>query len=164
MTYYEQKAKLAYELYQKGLPFQKVYAAVQKGDKFLVLKIPDKKFKYSLSGGGIDAGEDVETAIKRELMEEMNANVKFEKELGVIHYVHTWRYQGKEFDVNYDAHIVLVKFLSFAEKRKMGLDGEFDDKQVEIVEVSKDEMLKNVAEFASFGVKLDKEDSKPKRL
>ena len=155
MTYYEQKAKLAYELYQKGLPFQKVYAAVQKGDKFFVLKIQDKKFKYSLSGGGIDEGEDVETAIKRELMEEMNAHVEFVKELDVIHYVHTWRYEGKEFDVDYDAHIVLVKFLSFAKKRKLGLDGEFDNKNVEIVEISKEEMLKNVAEFVDFGVKLD---------
>ena len=155
MTYYEQKAKLAYDLYQKGLPFEKTYAVVQKGDKFLVLKIADKKFKYSLSGGGIDAGEDVETAIKRELLEEMNIFVQFEKELGVIHYVHTWRFEGKEFDVNYEAHIVLVKFLSYAPKKNLGLEGEFDGKNVEIVEISKEEMLKNVAEFVDFGVKLD---------
>ena len=153
MTYYEQKAKLAYGLYQKGLPFQKVYAVVQKGDRFLVLKIAGKKFEYALSGGGIDEGEDVETAIKRELLEEMNAKVEFVKELGVIHYVRTWTYQGKEFDVNYEAHIVLTKFLAFAERKKMGLEGEFDGKDVEIVEVSKKEMLENVAEFVSFGVK-----------
>ena len=155
MTYYEQKAKLAYELYQKGLPFQKVYAVVQKGNKFLVLTVPDKRYKYSLSGGGIDEGEDVVTAIKRELLEEMNVHVEFVRELDTIHYVHTWRYQGKEFDVGYEAHIVLVKFLSYDEKRKMGLDGEFDGKNVEIAEISKDEMLKNVAEFVDFGVKLD---------
>ncbi len=37
-NYYNNKAKRMYNLYINNLPCKKVYAAVKKGDKFVVLK------------------------------------------------------------------------------------------------------------------------------
>lgn len=155
MSYYEQKAKLAYELYLKGLPFKKVYAAVQKGDKYVVLKHETGKYKYSISGGGVDAGEDNITAIKREILEELNINIKIVKSLGVIKYFKTWHYDGKDFDVDYEAEIFLTEFVSYGDNANFGIEGEFDGKKISICEISKEEMLSTVAEFVTFGIKLD---------
>ncbi len=152
--YYEQKAEYAWKLFCENKPFLKVYSIVQKDDKFLVLENSNKKnFKYSLAGGGVEEGEDIETATKREILEELNVRVKFIKELDVIHYVHTWHYKGKSFDVNYEAHIVLSEVISTDLSKKIfGLPGEFD-KEIKVLEISKEEMLKNVAEFVTFKVK-----------
>jgi len=158
MNYQEQKAKRAYELYLQGLPFKKVYAAVEKDGKYLVLKnAPDRKFKYQISGGGVDDGEDNETAIKRELREELNVNVEIVKSLGVLQYVRTWKYQDKVFDIDYESEIFLTKFLSYSHEHKFGLDGEFIPSigVVGVAEISKEEMLKGVYEFADGGIKLD---------
>ena len=55
-----------------------MYGVVEKGDKFVVLKgRPNDKYKYSLSGGGIEEDEDFKTAIEREVLEEMNIKVEF---------------------------------------------------------------------------------------
>ncbi|MDE6583204.1 MAG: NUDIX domain-containing protein [Clostridia bacterium] len=155
MNYYEQKAKIAYELYLKGLPFKKVYATVQKGDKFVVLKHEEGKYKYSLSGGGVDPGEDNVTAIKREILEELNINIKVVKSLGIAKYVRTWHYNGKHFDVDYEAEIFHTKFASYGENKNFGLEGEFTTKKISIDEISKEEMLANVAEFVTFGIKFE---------
>lgn len=155
MDYNKQKAKLAYELYLKGLPFKKVYAVVQKGDKFVVLKHETGKYKYSLSGGGVDAGEDNITAIKREIIEELNINIKIVKSLGIAKYVRTWHYNGQDFDVDYEAEIFHTEFVSYGKNKDFGLEGEFDAKKISIDEISKDEMLANVAEFVSLGIKFE---------
>ena len=154
MNYYDSKAKIAYEKFQKGLPFEKVYAAVQKGDKFIVLKNNKGKYKYSLSGGGVDDGETAEQAIKRELMEELNIKVNINKNLGVCKYIRTWRYLDKEFDIDYVSHIFLTEFVSYGDYNKFGLDGEFDGKDMSIVEISKEEMIENVFEFKDGGIEL----------
>lgn len=148
------KEKHAYELYLANKPFVKVYSVVQKGDKFLVLKNdPEKaRYKYSLAGGGVEANEDIPTATLREISEELNVNVKFVRELDVVHYFKTWHYQGKSFDVEYEAHIVLSQYLSDTNKHKVGLKGEFEY-DVSVAEISKQEMLDTVAEFTKFGVK-----------
>ena len=76
-SYYNNKAKKMYNLYINNLPCKKVYAAVKKGDKFVVLKDEkNPKWKYQLSGGGVEDGEDNVSAIKREIYEELNMNVK----------------------------------------------------------------------------------------
>lgn len=152
--YYEAKAKIAYELYCENKPFVKVYSIVQNGDKFFVLKNSKEtaKYKYDLAGGGVDPGEDIETATKREVLEELNIVVKFVRDVDVLHYVRTWRYQGKEFDVNYEAHVVLSEYVSQNPNKKIGLKGEFDN-NISVAEISKKEMLENVAEFVSFNVK-----------
>lgn len=156
-NYYNNKAKRMYELFLNNLPCKKVYAAVKKGDKFVVLK-DDKnpKWKYQIAGGGVEDGEDNITAIKREIKEELNLNVKVIKSLGVVNYVTTWTYENKTFDVNYQAEIFLTEFLSYANNTGFGVEGEFDGSVgvSGVVEVSKQEMLENVAEFKKDGIKL----------
>ena len=154
MSYYTNKAKLAYELHSKGLPFRKTYAVVEKDGKFLVLTATKGKHKYMLAGGTIDNGEDVNTAVIREVMEELNVNVEVVKHLGTIKYQSNWNYEGNSFVMENVAEIMYTKFVGFSNNDKLGLDGEFDsDTQVALV--SKEEMLNNVAEFVTFGVKLD---------
>lgn len=154
MTYAEKKAKYAWELYQKGLPFKKVYAAVEKGDKYVVLAHENSKYKYSLSGGGVDEDEDNITAIKREIMEELNMNVEVVRSLGTITYPSTRKYNDKTFELPCVAEIFYTKFVSYGSNQKIGLDGEFD-KKVAVAEITKEMMVSEVAEFTSLGIKLD---------
>jgi len=151
--YYNKKAKLAYELYTMGKPFRKVYAAVKKDEKYLVLKNDKGNYKYSLAGGGIDPSEDSVTAIKREILEELNVNVKVVKSLGMMHYVNTWSYEGQNFDVQYEVEIFLAEFKSFAHGKGFGLEGEFDE-NFSVAEISKEEMLSSVYEFTKGGIEL----------
>lgn len=152
-NYNLKKAKYVYGLYQAGLPFKKVYAVVQKDKKFAVLELaPGKKYKYTLSGGGVDDGEDNITAIKREVLEELNMNIEIIKSLGVFNYFRTWLYEGKSFDVKYIAEVFLTKFVSYADNKDFGLSGEFFNKVKGVKLVSKKEMLENVARFEHFKI------------
>lgn len=140
---------------KRGCLLEKIYAAVKKGDKYIVWKSkPCSTWKYQISGGGVDEGEDNVTAIKRELIEELNVNVNIIKSLGVIKYIKTWRYEGKEFDVDYEAEIFLTEFVSYSNNNQFGIEGEFAGKEMEIVEISESEMLENVSEFKKFGLTL----------
>lgn len=151
MDYYNQKAKKMYELYLKGQPSRKVYAAVRKDNEFVVVKNAEgKKWKYQLAGGGVEDEETNEGAIKREIVEELNINADIVKSLGVVNYKTTWTYEGKEFSINNEAEVFLLEFVSFANNNKFGLDGEFSEKDVKgIALISKEEMCSNVYEFAS---------------
>lgn len=155
MDYYEQKAKFAYEKFQRGEPFEKVYAVVQKGDKFVVLKNSKGRYEYSLSGGGVEDGESNVEAVKREVLEELNIKVEVKKSLGFCRYVRTWRYQGKEFDMDYVAEIFLTDFLAYGENKMFGVEGEFDEKEMSIAEISREEMIENVFEFKNGGIKFE---------
>ena len=153
--YFEKKARHAYTCYKENKPRQKVYAVVEKEDKFVVLKGREgAKYKYNLSGGGVEKGEDIITAIKREVLEELNIECEFVKTLGVICDKSKWEYKGKSFWVDDRMEIVYVKFLKYAKNSSYGIKGEFESQDI-IAEVTKQEMLDNVAEFAKYGVKLD---------
>ncbi len=154
MSYYTNKAKLAYELHMQGLPFRKTYGVVEKDGKFLVLTTTKGNYKYMLAGGTIDHGEDINTAIIREVKEELNVNVEVVKSLGTIEYQSNWNYEGKSFVMNNVAEIMYTKFVSYGENTSLGLDGEFDN-STQVALVSKEEMLNNVSEFVKFGIKLD---------
>ncbi len=153
--YYRQKAMHVKELLEKGLPFVKVYAPVRVGDKFMVLqKATDKGIRYSLSGGGVDDGETLEEAIYRELLEELNVEVEVIKELGVYDKLYkTWELDGEKFDIQYEIHVFDTKLKRKLEG-KFGLEGEFSDKNMKIVEIDKKTMVENVAEFKDFKIKI----------
>ena len=153
-TYYDSKAKKMFELYKQNLPCKKVYGVVEKDNQYMVLYLPNKKYKYQLSGGGVEENETNSQALERELLEELNVNVEIIKSLGNISYVRTWEYEGKSFDVNYQTEIFYTKFVSFAKNKKMGIQGEFDN-SIKMMEISKQEMLDNVAEFALYKLKLN---------
>lgn len=153
-SYFEQKSKHAYTCYKKGIPRKKVYAVVEKGDKFVVLKSrAGDIYKFSLSGGGIEKGEDSITAIKREILEELNIEAEFVRRLGKIAEKSKWNYKGKEFWVDDDIEIVYTKFIKFGNNNQFGIDGEFATQDV-VVEVTKEEMFANVYEFVKAGIKL----------
>ena len=156
MTYQEKKAKYAYGLYLKGEPFRKVYAAVEKDGKFLVLKdqSPERLWPYSLSGGGVDEGESNEQAIKRELLEELNAHVEIVKSLGTFNYMSKRKYKDFEFDLECVAEIFYTRFLSYGSHKDFGLDGEFDNRTA-VAEISKQELLEGCYEFATKSVSCD---------
>ena len=147
MGYNEQKAKKMYELYVQGKACRKVYAAVEKDGKFIVLKNPaDRKYKYSIAGGTVENNEDNIVAIKREILEELNINAEVVKSLGFLNWKQTWVFEGKEFQMPYQVEIFLTKFISYSNNNTLGLEGEFS-KEVTVEEVSKEEMVQNVYEF-----------------
>lgn len=153
MSYFEEKKKHAYMCYKNGVPRKKVYAVVEKEDKYVVIKTSHGKYKYMLAGGGIEEGENEASAIKRECIEELNMKVSFIKELGIIRDTSSWEYNGEKFVVEDLMHIVLVKYESYSNSTTMGVEGEFDKDDI-VVEIDKKEMLENVAEFKKYGIKL----------
>ena len=157
-AYNEAKAKYAHELFQKNLPFKKVYGVVEKNGKYVVLKLKQGSiYKYFLSGGGVDEGEDNVTAVKREMVEELNMNVEVVKSLGTCECFRTWTYKGKSVDVRYETEIFLTKFVSYSSNKDFGLEGEFSQSRVTgIVEVTKDEMINNVEYFVAHEIKFEK--------
>jgi len=59
-------------------------AIVFDADGNVALLHATKKFYHKLPGGGIEQGEDIETALRRELMEEIGCSVKNLRELGSV--------------------------------------------------------------------------------
>ena len=149
--YYNEKAKYAYKLFCEHKPFVKVYGVVEKDGKYIV-HYDKKKDKYMISGGGVEENEDLVTALKREIDEELNIKIDVVKQLDVIHLQKTWRLDGKEFDVDYEVHVFYSKYVAPSDRKEVGLYGEFDD-NVCIKEISKQQLLEKVDEFCRFGVK-----------
>lgn len=154
-SYYRKKAEYAKKLYDKGLPFVKVYATVREGEDFIVLKREKEgKISYQLAGGGVDEKEDLTTAVKRELLEELNAVVEVVSELGVYNdLVVPYELDGEKFSVRYEIHVFDTKLIRF-KRGRLGLKGEFD-KRTDIARIDKNTLLNTVAEFCEFNIKLD---------
>jgi ADP-ribose pyrophosphatase YjhB (NUDIX family) len=71
-----------------------VKALIVRDGKILLMKECEKRSgKWELPGGGLDFGEDVHTALAREVMEEMGVRVTMMAESPL--YVWTWRYEQK---------------------------------------------------------------------
>ena len=154
-SYFSKKVKHAYKCFKKGKPRKKVYAAVEKGDMFVVLNgRKGASYKYNLAGGSIEKRETAQKAIVRECLEELNMNVEFVKSLGVIQDKSKWNYKGEEFWVDDQMEIVLVKFISYGKNKSFGITGEFTEED-KPVEIAKEEMLNNVYEFTKGGIILD---------
>jgi len=153
MDYFKEKELHAYNCYKAGVPRKKVYAVVEKDDKFVVLHKERSKYKYSLAGGGIEDGEDIETAIKREALEELNMQVEVVKTLGVIKDKSKWNYEGFDFLVDDEKTILYTKYVAEGNNTTFGVTGEFGS-QDGVFEISKEEMLSTVAEFVKYGLKL----------
>lgn len=160
MGYYQNKALRAKELCEKGLPWVKVYAVVRDNDEFIVLtKEKDGKIEYMLAGGGVDKGESLEKAIKREVKEELNMKIEVLGELGVYDKLYVpWTYNDVTYNVQYEIHVLDTKVLKI-KKGRLGLKGEFD-KNTNIARIDEKTLLNNVVEFNSFGIKLNNNQTK----
>ncbi len=157
--FYREKALRVKELYNKGLPFVKVYAPVRDGNKFIVLeKHRNGKTTYDISGGGVEEGETLEEAIKRELMEELNIEVDVIKELGVYDkFYHPWELDGEIYNIQYEIHVfdTKIKNEQNTDMHVVGLQGEFDNDTVKIARIDKKTLLSEVTEFKDFGINID---------
>ncbi|MDR2933715.1 MAG: NUDIX domain-containing protein [Rickettsiales bacterium] len=85
-------------------------AVIRKGDKILGGKGIDasaNKIFYRLIGGGIEFGETSDVALKREFMEEMNAEIIIKKFLGVGESIFVYEGQsGHQLVFFYEAEFV----------------------------------------------------------
>ncbi len=61
-------------------------AIVQNSDGLYAVMYAEKFGLYSLPGGGVEAGEDVLTALRREILEETGCICDAVEELGIIVY------------------------------------------------------------------------------
>ena len=86
------------------------------------------------SGGGVEKGESLEMAIKRELKEELGAEVEILREIGIVsdYYNHVHRH-----NIN---HYFLCKVRSFGEKNLMPY--EIRDFHMETLKLSYEEAIK----------------------
>ena len=86
------------------------------------------------SGGGVEKGEDLETAIQRELKEELGAEVEILQEIGIVsdYYNHVHRH-----NIN---HYFLCKVRSFWEKNLIPY--EIRDFRMETLKLSYEEAIK----------------------
>jgi len=57
--------------------------ALNNDNKIPLLYVSKNEY-HKLPGGGIEENEDIETALKREMLEEVGANIEILKEIGVI--------------------------------------------------------------------------------
>lgn len=154
MSYFEEKVKRLYKLHKQNKAIQKAYAVVEKDGKYICLTCDKGKYKYCIAGGSIEDGEKAEDAVAREILEELNINARVIKSLGSFEYFSSWEYKGKKFDIKNHAEIFLTTFVSYGDNTKLGLEGEFSQ-STKNIEISKEEMLANVAEFVTYGIKLD---------
>lgn len=67
-----------------------VAAIIKKEDKILIAERGYGEFKgmYEFPGGKVEPGEDKEEALKREILEEMNANIVVDNFFYHVHYVY----------------------------------------------------------------------------
>lgn len=77
-------------------------AVVFDKDKNIALLNVTKKNYHKLAGGGMEEGEDVEMALRREILEELGCNIENIRELGII----------EEFRSKFAIHQVSYCFLA----------------------------------------------------
>ena len=133
--YLEEKIRLAHYYSEHNRFFRKVRGIVIKGDKVLLLSLgKSDRSKYSLPGGGIDEGENLKQAVKREVFEETGAKVKPIKLINKTFYTIPMTYNGKKFFSRRVEFFYICKFLEYKHVDHLGIEGEFDDK-VKVVEL-----------------------------
>ena len=115
---------------RKDIPFEEmdieckvgavVYAKDENGDIFLAL-VHDIFGHWTLSKGGIEAGEDLHKGVQRKIKEEIGLDIKVESDLGSNEYVASHPEKGK---VRKQVHYFLAEspFTDIELEQKGGLD------------------------------------------
>lgn len=145
--YRQIKNEYAYSLFKNNQTFEKVRALIIKDGKILLVhKI--KSDRYTLPGGGVENGENIEIAVVRESYEEAKARVKLKSIVGVLNYDVNMTFNGENFTSTRIEYYCLCEFLGFVKKKKyFGLNGEFFEK-VEVIWHSIDNLEKtNLSDY-----------------
>ena len=125
--YVDEKTKYAYSLVQQGRLFEKVRSIVY-NDQNQIFIIENKgNGVFTLPGGGVDEGETIEEAAKRELFEETGIVGEPVLLLGEKFYDVPMQYKGEDFVSKRVEKFYLCKFVS-REDGVAGLKGEYTDK------------------------------------
>ncbi len=74
------------------------------GQKIALLHVTKLNY-HKLPGGGVESGEDIETALKRECLEEVGTEIEVGKEIGSI-----VEYRG-QFNLVQTSHCLVVRVL-----------------------------------------------------
>lgn len=84
-----------------------VAAVIVREDKILLVEFDDETgLHYNLPGGGVEFGESVYEALRREVLEETHAEIE-----SIGHMLMAWEYIGTKQDYKYgDAHKVALVF------------------------------------------------------
>ena len=125
--YVDEKTKYAYSLVQQGRLFEKVRSIVYNNQNQIFIIENKGHGVFTLPGGGVDEGETIEEATKRELFEETGIIGEPAMLLGEKFYDVPMQYDGKAFVSKRVEKFYLCKFVS-REDGVAGLEGEYTDK------------------------------------
>ena len=151
MDYFQNKAKMSYELTQNNKFFKKARALVIKNKKLLVIKVEysdGRETNYLLPGGGVDEGETAKQTAVRETLEEYNAVVKATKYMGRQYYNVPMEYDGKKFVSHRVEYYYLCEFVKDGDYKQFGVDGEFNNKEKKYTK-----MQLSISEIKKIGAK-----------
>lgn len=135
-----QKIKYSYNLEKEGRLFEKARAVVVNDGKVLILFNP-KTNAYTVPGGGVDEGETVEQAVKREALEESGYEVEPVKKIWSNFYEVPMEFEGKKFISHRVEYFYLCTLKNQNHENVNGIEGEYECKIMQ--EWSDFEKLKN---------------------
>ena len=75
------------------------------GNNVALLQVMKRGAYYKLPGGGVEAGEDLSTTLKRECLEEIGCDVEVGQEIGM-----TVEYRGK-YNIKQESHCYLARLV-----------------------------------------------------
>jgi len=85
-----------------------VRAVISSGRKLLMV-LPEKQGDYKLPGGGVEKGEDFETALHREVMEECGAEITAVKDKIVVAEEYRQSFEDPEASFKMTSHYYLCE-------------------------------------------------------
>ncbi len=120
-----QKIKYSYNLEKEGRLFEKARAVVVNDGKVLILFNP-KTNAYTVPGGGVDEGETVEQAVKREALEESGYEVEPVKKIWSNFYEVPMELEGEKFISHRVEYYYLCTLKNQNHEAANGIEGEYE--------------------------------------
>ena len=121
----EDKTMLAYGKYLRGEYFEKVRAVIIKDDKIAFIK-DLKTNKVTIPGGGVDQGESIEQACKREALAESGFEVNPIMPVASNEYEIKLNIGSIDFVSKRIEYFYICEFVKNTKKADLGLDGEYE--------------------------------------
>ncbi len=109
-----------------------VDAIVERGGKILLIRRKNEPFKsyWALPGGFIEYGESAEDAVKREIKEETNLEIKIKRLLGVY----------SAFGRDPRGHVISICYVAKAQGKERGGSDAEDARFLSLTEIKKEKL------------------------